>query len=62
MSVQPADTVWIVLRDPTGEPEVDVFTTEEAAREHVRRMRIHDDFTWADIRQEVIFGESFLPA
>lgn len=49
----PADPVWIVLR---GFDEVDVFTSEEAAREHAGRLE--EDTL---VREETVAHEAWAP-
>lgn len=45
--------VWIVIRDADGDIEVDVFATEEAAREHARILAEH----WGADQGETIVRE-----
>lgn len=55
-------SVWVVLRgfDNIDGPEVDVFVTEEAAREHYQRAMVDREDGYAVIREEVVMVDSYL--
>lgn len=54
--------VWVVLRgfDSFEGPEVDVFATEEAAREHYQRAMVDHEDGYAEIREEAVMVDSYL--